>query len=356
MGFQLRFAKLKPANTQYRDHLGNVRLSFSDLNGDGSAQRSEILQEQNYYPFGLEHYGWGHTQTGPEHKYKYNNKELQDAFGLQWYDYGIRFYDPQLARWHVTDPLATEREWLSPYNFVQNNPILRIDPDGALDTKYVDEDDNVLAKTEDGNDETVIIKNENVSAFFDEIEGHSAAGGNMNDPAYNQSLIEDYGHLKKIDGEVGVIGGSGMLEWAGTGGIAGSVKSAVSGVKHAVKVYKMIKAAKKAEAAVKSGSKLFKAGISKFKNTGLTNAGRGVTKHPEYFGFKSTEALMKVHNTPAALNELGARGLKNILRNGVRTTGAGGRYPNGWVTYTLKNGNAASWTSDGVFIGFRGIK
>lgn len=65
---------------------------------------------------------------------------------------------------------------------------------------------------------------------------------------------------------------------------------------------------------------------------------------------------MKVYNTLAALNKLGAQRLKDVLRKGVRTTGASGRYPNGWITYTLKNGNAASWTSDGVFIGFRGIR
>ncbi len=31
------------------------------------------------------------------------------------------------------DPLAHMRSWVSPYNFVQNNPISRIDPDGRLD-------------------------------------------------------------------------------------------------------------------------------------------------------------------------------------------------------------------------------
>ena len=31
------------------------------------------------------------------------------------------------------DPLAHERSWLTPYNFVSNNPVLRIDPTGMLD-------------------------------------------------------------------------------------------------------------------------------------------------------------------------------------------------------------------------------
>ena len=32
------------------------------------------------------------------------------------------------------DPLGELRSWLTPYNYVQNNPILRVDPTGALDT------------------------------------------------------------------------------------------------------------------------------------------------------------------------------------------------------------------------------
>ncbi|UKB85668.1 type IV secretion protein Rhs [Chryseobacterium sp. MEBOG06] len=103
--------------------------------------------------------------------------------------------------------------------------------------------------------------------------------------------------------------------------------------------------------------KSFKSALSLFKGGGfLTNAGRAVTKHPQYFGFESTEALMKVYRSPQALNKLGAATIKDVLRNGVKTSGAGGRYPDGWVTFTLSNGSAASWTADGIFIGFRGLK
>ncbi|WP_142685406.1 hypothetical protein [Chitinophaga polysaccharea] len=100
----------------------------------------------------------------------------------------------------------------------------------------------------------------------------------------------------------------------------------------------------------------FKNAISPFKGGRFTNAGRAVTKHPEYFGFESTEALMKVYRTPEAINNLASTTIKNILRNGAKSTGAGGRYPNGWVTFTLGNGNAASWGLDGIFIGFRGLR
>ncbi len=52
-----------------------------------------------------------------------------------WYDYGNRFYDPALARWHTQDLMAEFSYDRPPYNYVSNNPIIAFDPDGNFETK-----------------------------------------------------------------------------------------------------------------------------------------------------------------------------------------------------------------------------
>ncbi|MEM9363631.1 MAG: JAB-like toxin 1 domain-containing protein [Bacteroidota bacterium] len=49
-----------------------------------------------------------------------------------------------VSRWMTPDPLTEEREWVNPYNFVQNNPIIRTDPTGLLDTYGVNQDGDVV--------------------------------------------------------------------------------------------------------------------------------------------------------------------------------------------------------------------
>jgi RHS repeat-associated protein len=117
------------------DHLGNVRAVIRK----GSNGLAELIQQKHYYPFGME-MSQLNLGTGTN-KYLYNSKEIQNDFDLYWYDYGARFYDPQLGRWHSVDPMAEKYYSISPYAYVANNPLRFIDPDGR---KIVDANGNII--------------------------------------------------------------------------------------------------------------------------------------------------------------------------------------------------------------------
>ena len=112
----------------YKDHLGNVRLSYKNTSTTGV--NLAIVEENNYYPFGLKHKGYNNVITGRDHKYGYGGKEEQDELGLEWHDFHARNYDASLGRWMNIDPHAESYFSLSPYTSFANNPISFMDPDG----------------------------------------------------------------------------------------------------------------------------------------------------------------------------------------------------------------------------------
>lgn len=106
----------------YLDHLGNVQASFTR-----EGAQAAIVEKNDYYAFGLKHGNPADT-SGLNYNYEYNGKELQQEIGM--YDYGARFYMPDIGRWGVVDPLAEMYRRHSPYNYAVNNPMRFIDPDG----------------------------------------------------------------------------------------------------------------------------------------------------------------------------------------------------------------------------------
>ena len=112
---------------QFKDHLGNIILSYKDNNGN-----LEIVEENNYYPYGLEHKGYNNVVNGTHYPFGYNGKEENDELGLEWLDFGARNYDASLGRWMNLDPLAELMRRHSPYNYAFDNPVYFIDPDGRM--------------------------------------------------------------------------------------------------------------------------------------------------------------------------------------------------------------------------------
>ena len=102
----------------YKDHLGSVRAVVNSDN--------EVLSAQDYD-------AWGYLLEGRQYesdssKFKFTGKERDEE---SQYDYfGARYYDARIGRWGSTDPLLEKHFDFTPYNYVLNNPLYYIDPDG----------------------------------------------------------------------------------------------------------------------------------------------------------------------------------------------------------------------------------
>jgi len=111
------------------DHLGNLRMVFSDINNDGSIDHnSEVIQRTDYYPYGMRR---SHTEASSLYNtYQYNGIDHENAFGLDWNMATYRSMDGAIGSWGQVDPKAESFKSMSPYCSMNNNPISNVDPDG----------------------------------------------------------------------------------------------------------------------------------------------------------------------------------------------------------------------------------
>jgi len=135
----------------YTDHLGNNRLSYT---WNKSAQALAIMEENNYYPFGLKHENYNsdkvdydRDETGGNlivlapvvrlgYQYKFQGQERQDELGLNWDSFKWRNYDPAIARFICIDPLAEKYTYNGVYNFSENKVVVHRELEG-LESIYI---------------------------------------------------------------------------------------------------------------------------------------------------------------------------------------------------------------------------
>lgn len=116
-----------------QDYMGNNRMV---VNRDGTTE-----QITHYYPYGgvIGDISTNHSLQA----YKFEGKELDRTFGLDWYDIQARQYDAiGVPRWTSMDPLVEKYYGISPYAYCGGDPVNFGDYDGRdtcrISTEYYD--------------------------------------------------------------------------------------------------------------------------------------------------------------------------------------------------------------------------
>lgn len=93
----------------------------------------DVVAANDYYPFGMlepgRQYPYGNSAN---YRYGFNGKEQDNEVeGTgNFYDYGMRGYDPRIGRFPSVDPLTKKYPWYTPYQYAGNKPVWKVDIDG----------------------------------------------------------------------------------------------------------------------------------------------------------------------------------------------------------------------------------
>jgi RHS repeat-associated protein len=102
---------------QLHNNLGSATIELDDAGA--------LLSYEEYFPFGSSSYKAVASQAEAAKRFRFSGKELDAENGL--YYFGARYYAAWLGRWTAADPVVGPE---SRYDFVNNNPVHLVDPDG----------------------------------------------------------------------------------------------------------------------------------------------------------------------------------------------------------------------------------
>lgn len=119
------------------NQVGNVLATISDkkIGNDNSNivnyYRAETLSQNDYYPFGMLQPA-RHYEVDGSYRYGFNGKENDNEVKGDGTTIAFenRIYDPRLGKWFSLDPLQKKYPGISPFAFVENNPVFYSDKDG----------------------------------------------------------------------------------------------------------------------------------------------------------------------------------------------------------------------------------
>lgn len=129
--------------------------------------------------------------------------------------------EKSVQRFLSVDPLAVERSWVSPYNYVQNNPINRVDPTGALDNPVYDPEGNLLGTDNKGlQGKAIVMNKDNFKQGMEHEDAMKNSLGyqGLKDDAARSNFSESYNSLSSRPDYDGKLTLGEANDWYNNGG------------------------------------------------------------------------------------------------------------------------------------------